>query len=182
MSALADDCFRFVTGYFEIIKTSAPHIYHSALASAPQESLIRKLYQSHDRPLTRVIHGLPTSWDTNTATAIRTSEIKRAVWSPCNRFIAISYGMAVDVLDSATLHQLQTLEFPWNTPEECKGFVFSPDSSILTCSSGVPSDELSVVSWDLQTGGIASAIRWEWRPQTGRQRPNTDVVESSSVA
>ncbi|KAF9645707.1 hypothetical protein BDM02DRAFT_3065560, partial [Thelephora ganbajun] len=41
---LASDCFRFVTGFFEVIDESAPHIYHSALAVSPQTSMVRKLY------------------------------------------------------------------------------------------------------------------------------------------
>ena len=44
---LAEDCFRFVTGYFEIISASSPHIYHSALVAAPKDSIVRKLYESH---------------------------------------------------------------------------------------------------------------------------------------
>ncbi|KAF9645715.1 hypothetical protein BDM02DRAFT_3067637, partial [Thelephora ganbajun] len=41
---LASDCFRFVTGFFEVIDESAAHIYHSALAVSPQTSMVRKLY------------------------------------------------------------------------------------------------------------------------------------------
>ncbi|KAF9643222.1 hypothetical protein BDM02DRAFT_3063517, partial [Thelephora ganbajun] len=41
---LANDCFRFVTGFFEVTEESAPHIYHSALPLSPQTSVVRKLY------------------------------------------------------------------------------------------------------------------------------------------
>ncbi|KAF9645858.1 hypothetical protein BDM02DRAFT_3064500, partial [Thelephora ganbajun] len=41
---LANDCFRFVTGFFEVIEESAAHIYHSALPVSPQISLVWKLY------------------------------------------------------------------------------------------------------------------------------------------
>ncbi|KAF9644482.1 hypothetical protein BDM02DRAFT_3150283, partial [Thelephora ganbajun] len=44
---LANDCFRFVTGFFEVIEESAPHIYHSALPLSPQTSIVRKLYGPH---------------------------------------------------------------------------------------------------------------------------------------
>ena len=115
------------------------------------------------------------SWDKNTAATTRPSTIELAVWSPCNRFIAITWKDAttVDVLDSATLQRLQTLETPQGTPTWHRAVIFSPDSRILTCSSGGSIDhryqcgELSVVSWDLQTGGIASTVRWE-----GPQREN----------
>ena len=170
---LANDCFRFVTGYFEIISASSPHIYHSALALAPQESIVRKLYESHTHPFTRVVRGLPMLWDTNTAATTRPSAIERAAWSPCNRFIAITWGgtwdstMTMDVLDSVTLQRLQTLE-PQQGIDTNSGLVFSPDSRILT-SFGYRDHELYVESWDLQTGGIATIIRWQepWESISG---------------
>jgi WD40 repeat protein len=166
MLDLTNDYFRFVTGYFEVINTSAPHIYHSALISAPQKSIIRRLYESHAHPFMRIVHGVPMSWDSNTAATTCHSTINLAVWSPCNRFIAIALGSTrtMDILDSVTLQRLQTLESPPGISTGNRALIFSPDSHILTCSSGGyrgGSDrELFVVSWDLQTGGVASIIRW----------------------
>ena len=163
---LANDFSRFVTGYFEVINASAPHIYHSALVFTPQQSMVRKLYESHARPFTRVVHGLLMSWDGTAAAAIRPSRIRAAAWSPCNRFIAIVWDdtIKIDVLDSVTLQRLQTLETLQAQPisKAHSAPAFSPDSRILTCSGASPPDkELSVVSWDLQTGDIASVIRWQ---------------------
>ena len=42
--ATARDCFHFVTRFFEVIKLSAPHIYHSALELSPKSSIIQKHY------------------------------------------------------------------------------------------------------------------------------------------
>ncbi|KAF9646738.1 hypothetical protein BDM02DRAFT_3063999, partial [Thelephora ganbajun] len=42
---LVDDCFRFVMRFFEIISTSCPHTYHSALPLCPRESIVRSLYE-----------------------------------------------------------------------------------------------------------------------------------------
>ena len=167
MLDLANDCFRFVTGYFEIISTSSPHIYHSALVVAPENSIVRKLYEPHTHPFIRVVCGAPMSWDASIAATTRSSKLETAVWSPCDRFIAITWKHArmVDVLDSTTLQQLQTLESPQDIPTDSRTLIFSPGSHILTCSSvgrNFPSSiELFVVSWDLQTGGITSVIKWE---------------------
>ena len=85
--------------------------------------------------------------------------------SPCDRFIAISWHGAgtVDILDSTALRRLQTLEFPQGVSTELRTLTFSPDSRILTCScddiTDPQSGELCVVSWDLQTGSVATAIR-----------------------
>ena len=155
-----------MTGYFEIINTSAPHIYHSALVFTPQKSIVRDLYKSHARPFTRVVHGLPMSWDETTAAATYPSRIGAAAWSPCDRFIAIAWDgtMKIEVLDPVTLQRLQTLEHLQGQPISTSpmALAFSPDSRILTCFGAGSSDrKLFVVSWDLQTGGVASAIEWQ---------------------
>ena len=164
---LANDCFRFVTGYFEIISASSQHIYHSALVVAPRNSIVRKLYELHAHPLTRIVCGAPISWETSTAATARPSAIWWTVWSPCDRFIAITQigTKTVDVLDSTTLQRLQTVEFPQGISTESLVLIFSPDSRVLTYSgysdtNPNPSDlELVVISWDLQTGGVASVIK-----------------------
>ena len=166
MLDLADDCSRFVTGYFEIISTSSPHIYHSALVLAPKASIVRKLYyESHSCPLVRVVRGLPVSWDPTAAA--HSSRNVQAGWSPCSRFIAIIQEAAtvVDILDSTTLQRLRTLKFPQDISPACVTPVFSPDGRTLTCSSGLGRDGhgsdrgVAITNWDLQTGGVASVIR-----------------------
>ena len=112
------------------------------------------------------------SWDPNTAATTHPSVIELAVWSPCNRFIAITCNdtTAVDVLDSVTLQRLHTLESAQGTSTQRRAAIFSPDSRILSCSSddsvGFRQQALSVVSWDLQTGSLAGVIRWKGPPWT----------------
>ena len=184
MLDLADDCSRFVTGYFEIISTSSPHIYHSALVLAPKASIVRKLYyEPHAHPFVRVVHGLPVSWDPTTAATTRPSRIVRAVWSPCSRFIAIIQEATtmVDILDSTTLQRLRTLEFPQDISPVRVTPVFSPDSRTLTCSSGLGRGGrdshrgVVIINWDLQTGGVASVIR-------GQRSEECMVVGPPSIA
>ena len=170
---LANDCLRFVTGYFEIISASSTHIYHSALVFAPQKSIVRRLYESHARPFTRIVQGVPMSWDQNTTAIMYPSVIELAVWSPCSKFIAIACHdtTMADVLDSATLQRLQTLESPQDISTKCMALVFSPDSRILSCVGHWDGDPF-VVSWDLQTGGVASVVRWEGLTQRVVQKPS----------
>jgi hypothetical protein len=61
---IADDYLEFVTKFFEVIKVSAAHIYHSALELCPTSSIIRKLYY-HRRTtrMPKVAIGTPDSWD-----------------------------------------------------------------------------------------------------------------------
>jgi len=101
------------------------------------------------------------SWDPSTAATTRPSDIGLAAWSQCSRFIAVveDFTIATCILDSVTLQRLQTLEFPQGTSSLYGALTFSPDGRMLTClASGVLPDEQSLVSWDLQTGGIVSVI------------------------
>jgi hypothetical protein len=122
------------------------------------------------------------SWDLDTAAAMCSSTIRSAVWSPCDGFIAISLGATMDVLDSVTFQRLQTLEFPQAISTHSRALIFSPDSHILTCSSGGCwgdlGQELSVISWDLQTGGIVGIIRWQG-PQQCSEADNPSITYSA---
>ncbi|KAF9644991.1 YVTN repeat-like/Quino protein amine dehydrogenase [Thelephora ganbajun] len=158
---LANDCFRFVTGFFEVIEESAPHIYHSALSVSPQKSMVRKLYDRHANPLTRIVHGLPVSWDPAIVT-MEYSYVAATAWSPCGRFIAISNdGLRTEILDAATLKRLTILEFPQGQTDK---LVFSPDARLLMRYSAKPD---KFISWDLQTGVLVGAISPEqWDDNT----------------
>ena len=158
---LVNDLFQFVTGFFEVISTSAPHIYHSALLLSPRTSSVWKMYGPQTTFTTRVIKGIPTSWDPSIVNSRFLSMINITAWSPCSKFIAVACydSPEVAVLDATTLKQLHTLcsEGPrpfWD------GLEFSPDGHLLTgwtfCLT--PDCERSIASWDLQTGGLMGYI------------------------
>ena len=131
---IATDCLRFVTEFFEVISQSGPHIYHSALQLAPQSSIIRKLYSKQIySPVTRVVTGIPESWDSCTASAIVETGEYHAVWSPCGKFIAVTSASGIAVWDSNTLERLFVLRLP-GTGYAAKSLGFSPDSCLLACS------------------------------------------------
>ena len=139
-------------GFFEVINISAPHIYHSALPQSPQTSSIRKLYEPYACPFTRVVQGIPISWEPVVATVSHRGYICGAVWSPCSRYIAVSqyHPTMIEILDPATLEQLHTFK-----PRSTNGWLsFSPDSHLLTQFG----DDREVTTWDLQTGGQISTI------------------------
>ena len=130
---------------------------------------MRGLYESHARPLTRIVRGLPTSWDPSIATMRFTDHVTAAAWSPCSRSIAISCGICpatVEILDAATLVRLTILEFP--TGDLVSGFqlIFSPDGCLLTWAGSSPVGG-RLISWDLQTGVVVSAISEEVECDSG---------------
>ena len=107
------------------------------------------------------MYGQPTSWEENIAGVMFPGQIQKAAWSLCNRFIAVAWGMpmsTLEILDSVTLGQLTVLEFPLGKPPFLHWLDFSPDTCLLTCFCGKPG---KLISWDLQTGVLVSAISLE---------------------
>jgi len=157
---LVNDYFRFVTGFFEGINTSAPHIYHSALPQSPRTSIVRRLYERYAHPLVRVARGVPTSWDPTIATIKRSNGIQCIAWSPCSRFIAISSqdSAGVQILDAVTLKQLNSFTPPHRSTQL---LAFTPTNRLLMWLGG---DPRVFTSWDIQTGVQASEIPIEGPP------------------
>ena len=140
--------------FFEVIKTSAPHIYHSALPLSPRTSIVRKLYKPYARPLARVVRGLPISWESAVAVACHSDPVNNAAWSPCSRYIAVFQPLnaEIEILDSVTLERLHTFK---SAQKDTQWLSFSPDSHSLTQFGH---DHHGLTTWDLQTGGRISTI------------------------
>ena len=131
----AADCLRFVTGFFEVLSQSAPHIYHSALVLTPQLSAVRKLYSQQICSVARVVLGLPASWDSCTASTKPATKVHHAVWSPCGQFIAAGVGVTIEVQDSNTFERVSVLKPPASLIGITSKFLaFSPDGYLLACS------------------------------------------------
>ena len=77
--------------FFEVINTSAPHIYHSALPLSPQTSVVHKLYQSYATPLVRLLQGSPIIWEQFTASKSHSGSIAAVAWSLCNKLVAVAW-------------------------------------------------------------------------------------------
>ena len=121
----------------------------------------------------RIVRGVSELWDSNTAATKFSSVTGAAAWSPCNRFIATCPWdtISVDILDSVTLQRLQSLGSPWERLACPSALIFSPDSRKLTYSGHGASrtephnpfisvdPEILVITWDLQTGSVVSAIK-----------------------
>ena len=69
----------------------------------------------------------------------------------------------MDILDPMTLQRLQSLRFSQEVYVSHVNSIFSPDSHMLTSVFHEISQSARgfVVSWDLQTGGVVSAIEWK---------------------
>ena len=130
----ATDCLHFVTKFFGVISQSVPHIYHSALQLTPQSSIVRKQYgQKIYSPAARVLVGIPTLWDSCTASVGPLDGNPCAIWSPCGQLVAATFFTTIKVMDSITLETVSVL----NPPSDRwlpKSLAFSPNGSLLACS------------------------------------------------
>ena len=114
----------------------------------------------------RIVQGVPMSWDPITATIKYPHMIKHSVWSPCSRFIAIDPQepkRGIRILDAVTLNQVK-LFTPPQDHDDTQLVAFSTESHLLTWL-GVNSDMF--ISWDLQTGVVASEIPIKGDKPTG---------------
>ena len=146
------DYVRFVIAFFEIINTSAPHIYHSAFLLSPRTSITYQMCKNYASPLARVVQGIPDSWEQVVATTTFDIVLYDAVWSPCNRFIAVAKYDSVEVLGAVTLRRLSIYENSSHAtfPQRLS---FSPDGRCLTLCV-----DKALISWDLQTGSLLGTI------------------------
>ena len=150
---LARDYSRFVIAFFELISASAPHIYISALPLSPPTSMVHKMYKQYTCPLVRDVHGLQTSWDPVVAAVYDKHFSDVVVWSPCNRFIAVTKFGEVEVRDAITLNLLSN----FGPSSDARTLSFSPDCRFIT-----QFDRGTMVTWDLQTGVSAITTSPEW--------------------
>jgi WD40 repeat protein len=142
-----------VITFFDLISTSAPHIYISALPLSPRGSIVQEVYGRYARPSVRVVRGLPVLWDPVIATSYHKDFSRVIAWSPCNRFIAIAKSATVEVLDAVTLQpRLNVLESFLTSLGRVPVLSFSSDSLFLVLAG-----RGRLVSCDLQTGGLAGA-------------------------
>ena len=123
------------------------------------------MYKNHTSPLARAVQGIPDSWEPVVATATFSGLLCDAVWSPCNRFIAVAKEQSVEVLDAVTLSRLSI--FDQNAPYSTRYLQqlgFTPDGRCLTlCVDG------ALISWDLWTGSPLGII--PLKPEYSRDKP-----------
>ena len=130
------DYLHFVTEFFDVISQSGPHIYHSALLLAPLSSVVRNQY-SHQisSPVSKIVTGIPISWDSCIASAGGIAKSSHAAWSPCGQFVAASFGDTIQIRDSNTLERVSVFSLPSNSVQCPDVFLaFSPDGCLLACN------------------------------------------------
>ena len=114
-------------------------------------TIVWKLYKPYAHPLTRIIQGLPTSWDPSIVVK-KPSYVYVAAWSPCSRFIAVGYGRLIEILDAVTLDRHAIFNSPSKVIQE---LIFSLDCHLLMLAYN---RGLGLKTCDIQMGAPVSVI------------------------
>jgi WD40 repeat protein len=83
--------------------------------------------------MSKVIIGIPVSWDSCTASAGDTAKVCHVVWSPCGQFVAAGFSGGIKILDSNTLERISALKTNSYVMGEPSFLDFSPDGNLLAC-------------------------------------------------
>ena len=144
-----------MTKFFDVINVSATHIYHSALELCPLSSIIRKLYYHRRINCSpKVVLGTPDSWDQAIAVSYKDHRYEHCTWSPCGRFVATQTTETVEIRNQLTLEPVIILQRTETVPYLKGPLAYSPDGRSIACASNV-----SIIIWDIQTGGVAKEIK-----------------------
>ena len=140
----AGDSERLILEYFDAIRGSPSHIYHSALPLSPSSCWLRECYKSEIAREVRVVMGLPDRWDACSRT-ISLSD-GPSVFAYWGNSIAAGLGSQVVILDGITGTRTSVLH---GHKTDITFLTFSLDGILL-----LSRDNHGIVKlWDVQTGG-----------------------------
>ena len=141
----ADDSERLILEYFNAIRDSPSHLYHSALPLSPSSSWVRRCYRAEVAGEVRVLMGLSDQWDACSRTIFLQG--KPSVFACWGDIIAVGLGLNVELLDAITGVSMSVLRGHEAT---ISSIAFSPDGTLLVSTS----KDDTVRLWDIQTGGL----------------------------
>jgi WD40 repeat protein len=148
--AIIRDSERFLLRFFDMIESSATHIYESALPLSPLSSLVRALY-GDQMPTDVKIGGIDDSWDA-LIRAIQLHDNAHCIaFSHKDDLIAVGEEWVVEIFEAATGQRRATL----TNNSSVVSLTFSLDDSLLVTGC----DDRSVNIWDLKTGGLVNTLK-----------------------
>ncbi|KAG9105144.1 hypothetical protein FRC07_009574, partial [Ceratobasidium sp. 392] len=146
-SAIANDAYRFVLSFYDPISKSTPHLYISALAFAPTNSLIVQRMRPHFSNLLHVVEGAQRDWTPCLRTISACSAVLSvAVSSDGRRIVSGCSDRTVQIWDAETGDTV--LGLPKAHSEIVRSVAFSPDRQWIVSGS----NDNTIRVWDARTG------------------------------
>ncbi|QRW11328.1 hypothetical protein RhiLY_10327 [Ceratobasidium sp. AG-Ba] len=164
---LVNDVYRFIQCFYEPISQSAPHLYISALAFAPERSGIALRLRHHFSRLLLVAQGLEKKWTRCSKVIFAPDRPARVALAPDGRrILSGSMNGAIRLLDTSTGEII--LESLYAHSSKVQSVAFAPDGlRFVSCS-----DDKTVRIWDAETGELVI------KPLQGHTGPVYDVAFS----
>ena len=153
----ASDYFHFVQNFFEVIRVSATHIYHSALELSPLSSIIRKVYY-HQRlnPLPKAIIRIKDLWGAIRVISSNQPHYLSFTCSPRDEYIVGLAEAVIEIWNATTLTLFSTLHLTKVAAKFRQGLAYSHGGVFLaSCFSD------GIIIWDVKTGGELTTIGCE---------------------
>lgn len=154
-----EDGLHFITRFFDGIRESAAHLYHSALPLSPQSSLLREKHATDLASEVRIIKGAK-AWDSSRVRKVTTG-VGTSHWCTFSHgggIIAIQ-GVTdmIKLFDSTTGERLCTLEGSTEFPQVVKYSILSFLKFSIDDTAILSSNNQEVRIWDVQTGALIKA-------------------------
>ena len=151
---ILNDGYRLLSWFYNIIRSSALHVYHSALTFTPLGTRLHQTYSSRFPNRIVARQGVPQHWSHLVAILHEhSSSVNVLSFSPDgSRLASGSYDHTVRLWDGFTGVPIATLE---GHSESVTSLSFSPDGSRL--ASGSYKD--TVILWDCATGASIATIK-----------------------
>ncbi|KAF9786511.1 hypothetical protein BJ322DRAFT_1218661 [Thelephora terrestris] len=146
---LNKDCLCFLVEFFDVISTSAPHIYTSALLLAPQTLAVHKLYKQYSCPLAKVLWGLQNSWNVVLAKDCEAYANVVTCFSPNGCTLSLVDKEKLTSWDLQTGSPLSTIFFTQRWDDHINPFsvVYSMDGNMLAISGSSHDSQTVIVTW-----------------------------------
>lgn len=143
------DGLTFLRSFGNVIATSAPHIYVSALSFAPKSSKIRRIYSSIYPPTLNFKQGQLDHWPALEMFITSSGPVLCVEFSPDGEWIASALWDGTIGLWNATTGMLEGTPFTGHT--ECVNSVaFSPNGQEIISGS----DDHTICLWNVATGSL----------------------------
>ncbi|QRW00933.1 hypothetical protein RhiJN_28951 [Ceratobasidium sp. AG-Ba] len=146
---MANDAYRFVLAFYDAISMSTPHLYISALALAPANSLISQYMRGYFTNLLKVLQGADKDWPTCIRSISVSSGVRAVATSPDGTWIVSgSEDGKVCIWD---LWTGEAIRAPLEGHSMCVTCVsVSPDGRRIVSGS----EDHTLRVWDVETGEI----------------------------
>lgn len=152
------DSERFLLRFFDPTQESAAHIYDSALSWSPEDSLVRKRYQTYESEDVKLTNAIESSWDNCIVQMDAGFQVHSITFSHNGELVGCC-GMSDRREGFLRLFSVATgsLHVEFQPQQQILyRLAFSPDDAIIASAS----EECRIPIWDVKTGDVIITLSY----------------------